>query len=500
MSRGIPALVTTAVLALVACNVQIVEPETIAAELPPEPLELLPQRPLYTDRGDPAAVWAAAVRRNLNFLTDPGLEGRRPGTDGAALTQSAVVSLLGDAGLVPSAPTLGWTSPVGIRTVQVTEPKLTITLPATDAEPEQLELTEGLWLRHRGAAGTFHLPMEAVQLSPQAQLADRLALGVMPTAETQAASSNAPDVQLREFFDTIAHRNPGGCLLQLPSAERPQLRDAAMRWSRVEVQPRALGSEPPAGMAVEGFVDAEGYAVLARATQTPGSKIDISFTAQERWFEDDSIVGRIAGRRRPEQVVLVTANWDAGGLAPILPDGGGAQQSTGLAVLLALVERVGLLQQAGREPSRSIVFVAAAGGSLGHLGLRALARTGIAMPENIVAIVHLDHLDWTAPTLTVVGGKRSTVGTMVRDRLPLAQLTDHEPGYGHLAFDLDRVPRVTLTRRGGAAPSTLDPAAPLTNLATSARVAFDLVWDLADASETPAIIVPRLDTPAEPGE
>lgn len=490
MRRSQRLLATVAVA--LGCNVQVVEPETIAAASPRVFLHLLPQQPDKTEAGDPSAVWAAAVRRNLNFLTDPELGGRRPGTDGAQLTQSAITALFSDAGLIPSAPALGWTSPLGLRMVEVAEPKLTVTQPVAEGEPLITELTDEIWLHHRGAAGTFHLPMESVMLAPETQIADRLAVGVVPTLGEDEVE---PPRRLRGFFDAVAHRGPGGCILRLPSEQDDRLRQAAKAWSDTEVQQVPLGGTPPAGLPFEGFVGDEGFAVLERAAATPGSKVDVSFEAKERWFEDESIVGRIAGRRKPEQVVLVTADWDAGGLEPPTEAGGAAQTATGIAVLLAMVERVGLLQQAGRVPARSIVFVGGAGGSFGHLGLGKLGREGIALPENIVAIVHLERLDWTAPTLTVVGGQRSTVGELVRELLPHAQLTEHEPEYGHTAFDLPRVPRVSLTRRGGSAPETLDPAAPLTNLANSARVAFDLVWELADASETPSVIIPRVDSP-----
>ena len=216
------------------------------------------------------------------------------------------------------------------------------------------------------------------------------------------------------------------------------------------MQALPLGSEPPPALPVEGFVSAETFTALRRAMAQPGSSVDISFTAEERWFEDANVVGRVAGRDKPEQVVLVTANWDAGGLSAPLTEGGEIQSASGLAVMLAVVERLSLLRASGREPSRSIEFIAAAGGSLGNLGLEQLAEQGLVQPENIVAVIHLEQLDWTAPNITVVGGHRSTIGERVQALAPLAELTDHEPGYGHLAFDLPRVPRITLTHRGGS--------------------------------------------------
>ena len=493
-----------ACLAAAACNVQLVEPESIAESSPRYFMDTLPWMPAQSDETDPTTVWAAAVRRNLAFLADPALEGRRPGTEGAALTTSAIVSLFGDAGLIPSAPTLGWTTQLGIRAVRVVEPRMILTIPAQvpvgpdgtappptpEQEAEHIEISEGMWLRHRGPAGTFHLPMEVVTLAPQSDIADRLAVGVVPLLGDEIID---PDTRIRGIFDAVAHRQPGGCMLQLPTERNADLREAAIGWGDVEVQALSLGSEPPPGLPVEGFVSTETFAALRRAMARPGSTADISFTAEERWFEDANVVGRVAGRDKPEQVVLVTANWDAGGLAAPLAEGGAIQDASGLAVLLAVVERMSLLRASGREPSRSIVFVAAAGGSLGNLGLEQLAQQGLALPENIVAVVHLDRLDWTAPNITVVGGHRSTIGERVQALAPLAELTDHEPGYGHLAFDLPRVPRVTLTRRGGTSPEDLDPSVPLTALATTARVTFELVWDLADALDTPEIIVPRLD-------
>lgn len=487
-----------AVLGL-ACNIELVQPETVAGESPRYHLDTLPQIPSQSDETDPTTVWAASIRRSLAFLTDPALAGRRPGTEGGALTSRAVISLFDDAGLIPSAPTFGWTTQLGIRTIQVEEPQIAISLPVAEegAKPEVVVFVEGLSLRHRGAAGQFHLPMEAVPLAPQTDLADRLAVGPLPLFGDEIAD---PATRIRGIFDAVAHRRPGGCLLEIPSEGLPEIQQTAASWGDIEVQARPLGSEPPPGLPVEGFVSSEAYGALQRATLTPGSTVDVSFTAEERWFEDSNVVGRIAGRDKPEQVVLVTANWDAGGLAEPSPEGGAAQAATGLSVLLAVVERMSLLRATGRVPGRSVVFIAAAGGSLGNLGLEQLARETVAQPENIVAVIHLGELDWTAPGLTVIGGHRSTVGERVQELLPSAELLDHEPGYGHLAFDLPRVPRVALTRRGGTQPDAIDPSVPLTALANTARVTFDLVWDLAESPERPEVIVPQIDTPTEAPE
>ncbi len=494
---------------LLACNVQLIDPETVAGDLPPHYLDPLPQVPARTDDADPTTVWAAAIRRNLAFLSDEALDGRRPGTEGAQLTTSAIVSLFGDAGLIPSAPTFGWTMPLGIRTVQVTEPRLAIGIPAPppvltpgeapppqpSAEAERIEISDGLWFHHRGAAGTFHLPMEVVELAPQTDLTDRLAVGVVPGLDGELIE---PKVRIRGIFDAVSLRRPAGCVLQLPGEATPQLRAAALAWSEPEIQGRPLGTEPPSGLAVEGFVSPEAFAALQRASRVTGSTADISFTAKERWFEDANVLGRIPGRSNPEQVVIVTANWDAGGLEPSEAEHGNAQAASGLAVLLAVVERMSLLRNSGRVPARSVVFIASAGGSLGNLGLEQLAREELAQPENIVAVVHLDELDWTAPNLTVIGGHRSTVGNRVQALMPLAELTDHEPGFGHLAFDLPRVPRVSLTRRNGTGPEIIDPSVPLTALANTARITFDLVWDLSDTPDVPEIIIPRAE--ADPAD
>jgi hypothetical protein len=479
---------------LLACNIEVIDPESVAVEAPRYYLDNVPQIPSQNDEADPTAIWAAAVRRNLAFLTDPALGGRRPGTEGAQLTTSAIISLFGDAGLIPSAPTLGWTTQLGVRAVNVVDPRLAISFPPAEADavPETVELAEGLWFRHRGAAGSFHLPMEVVALTPQIDLADRLAVGVIPLLGEEFVD---PNTRIRGIFDAVAHRRPGGCLLQLPPERTPELRASAQGWGGVEVQALALDSDPPPGLPVEGFVSPQAFSVLRRAAGVSGSSVDVSFRAEERWFEDANVVGRIAGRENPEQVVLVTANWDAGGLTPSNPEGGEAQAGSGLAVLLAVVERLNLLHESGRVPARSVVFVAAAGGSLGNLGLEQIAHEGVALPENIVSVVHLDKLDWTAPNLTVIGGHRSTIGDRVLELLPSAESTDHEPGFGHLVFDLPRVPRVSLTRRGGTQPDALDPSVPLTALANTARITFDLVWDLADRPELPEVIVPRVDDP-----
>lgn len=488
MSRRIGSLLVLA-LAL-GCKIEPLEdPEDIAPYDPPWALSALPELPPGGDEADPNTLWEASIRKHLSFLSGADLQGRRPGTEGGQVTAAAAEALFADAGLVPSAADFGWTSPVPLRVVETTHARLEFEDPASDLETA-IVIDDGLFLHHRGAPGEFTIGLAPVELRSGLPLAQKLGFGRL--GDTRAGETlQDPVARIRAVFDAAASRGASACLLALPPDDQAALRVTAQAWAAPDVQSIALGSPLPPSLAIEGFATGPAFEALQRAASVPGTTVDVHFEASERWFEDANVLGRLVGRRRPEQVVIVTAAWDAGGLTEPLESGGDPLAATGPAVLFAIAQRSGLLVGSGRRPDRSIVFVATAQGSLDDQGLARLADENIALPENIVALVNLERLDWTAPELTVIGGADWNLGVLFQELVPSVELTTDRSGYGHSAFDNPSVPRVTVTRSGGSGAESLDPSSPLSSLATAARVTFDVVWELANTTSFPARVEPE---------
>jgi hypothetical protein len=294
-----------------------------------------------------------------------------------------------------------------------------------------------------------------------------------------------PLAAYREAFEAAWRDGVDVAVLPIPREDAATIA-VAERWREPDMQSLLLGREPPATLELQGFVGPEAHAALLEARATPGTTVDLAYQATERWFEDENVIGRLAGGRHPEQVVLVVTHWDAGGLSDPLPEGGASDNAGGLAVLLAVAEAAGRWRSAGRRPERSIVLLAEAAGSLGHRGIaRFLEASGIR-PANLVAVVVLDRLGGSGSELLVVDGARSTLGSQIAVLDPTTRSIDgaDEP-HGHAPFLELRVPAVTLTRPASPGPDGSTPLPTVAALRRDAELTLRLSWDLADQPEPP---------------
>lgn len=289
-------------------------------------------------------------------------------------------------------------------------------------------------------------------------------------------------------FEDAWHDGMSVAVLPIPR-DQPRALAAAQAWREPDIQSLLLGRDPPAALDLQGFVDPSVHLALAEAAAIPGALAELEYEATERWFQDDNVIGRIAGGRHPEQAVVVIAAWDAGGLAPPLSEGGGSTPAGGLAVLLALARNSGRWEAAGRRPGRSLVFVAEAGGSLGHRGIARFVEASGIRPENIVAVINLESLGGDDASLAIVDGARSSLGLQVGQADATARMVDDEGHrYGHAPF-LDRgIPAVTLTRPVTATDDGQEAALSIATLRADAQLVFGLLWTLADQAETPRLL------------
>lgn len=475
---------------LVACKVEpieeleLVEPTPIEMPGTVQPLSAeLPQ----DARG--AIRWDEALQRHLAFASSPELAGRRPGSPGAALTVGFVIAVWQAAGLSPSGPDLGWTQAVGVRAVQTHGLSLTVQPPASASAPAPRRFEDGLWLQRRGSAGTATLQLRLdgqaelpSQAEPQAEPPPlhRLRLLDPGTVATDASTQDG----YREVFDAAWRDGVDVAVLPIPAEDAATL-DAAARWRGPDVQSLLLGRDPPATLELQGFVGPDVHAALLAARATPGATLELRYEATERWFQDDNVIGRLAGDRHPEQVVLIATHWDEGGLTEPLPEGGGLANAGSLAVLLAVAETAGRWRSAGRRPDRSIVLLAAAAGSLGHRGIARFIEASGIRPANIVAVIVLDRLGGSDPELRVIDGDRSTLAQQIAAIDPTARSIEASEPHGHAPFLELRVPAVTLSRPTPSEPDGTIPPPSVAGLRHDAELTLRLLWELADQAEPP---------------
>jgi hypothetical protein len=481
---------------LVACKIEPIEELELEEPTPIElPFIVQPSASHLADDARGAARWDEALQRHLAFAIGPELGGRRPGSPGATLAAGHVISVLQAAGLSPSGPDLGWTQAVGVRAVWTQGLSLVVHMPApaSGSAPPPRRFDEGLWLQRHGSAGTETLrlridgqaerPPQDAPVDPSVDPLPQQRLRLLDPSAVPTDTS--PWVAYLEAFDSAWRDGVDVAVLPVPGEDAATL-TAAERWRGPHVQSLLVGREPPAGLELRGFVGPEVHAALLAARAKPEAIVELHYEATERWFEDDNVIGRIAGGRYPEQVVLVATHWDDGGLAEPVAEGGGSDNAGSLAVLLAVAEVAGRWRSAGRRPDRSIVLLAEAAGSLGHRGIERFIEASGIRPANVVAVIVLDRLGGSDETLRVIDGDRSSLGSQITAIDPTARM--HGGGlesHGHLPFLELRVPAVTLTR---PAPPDLDGTIPPPSVAAlrrDAELTLRLLWDLADQPEPP---------------
>lgn len=505
-------LVATALCSgVVACKVEPIEDLELEERMPIElPGTVQPLSNELSDDARGAARWDEALQRHLAFATGAELGGRRPGSPGAELAAGHVIAVMQAAGLSPSGPDLGWTQPVGVRAVWTHDLALAVQSPAPPRGrvPPPHRFTDELWLQRLGSAGsaTLRLRFDGQAEAPREAVPSTDALDEPPPLQrlrlldpASIPTSSPPLEAFRTTFDAAWRDGMDVAVLPIPSEDAATLA-AAERWREPDVQSLLLGRDPPAALELQGFVGPEVHAALLEARATPGATVELDYQATERWFEDDNVIGRLAGGRHPEQVVLVTTHWDEGGLAESLPDGGGPENAGSLAVLLSMAEAAGRWRSAGRRPERSIVLLAEAAGSVGHRGIeRFIAASGIR-PSNIVAVVVLDRLGGMGEELLVVDGDRSSLGARIKTLDPNARSIDGDGRtLGHVPFLELRIPAVTLTRPSSPDPDGTMPRPSVPSLRRDAELALRLLWDVADQAEPPRWLAEELQDPAAAG-
>jgi len=490
-----------AVALLLACPLACrIEPlhELDTGDDPGIATNLLPTIPAIDRASEPTVGWEAMVRQHLAFLAGPLAAGRRPGTDGARVTQRLTSATFSEAGLSPDGVDRTWTQAVPLEIV--TNHRVRITTEWTNADSDErssFALDTGIAIRRDGISTPYRARLSLVTIARERLQADPVELPEAVAGKLVLAALRPEDTaeaileQGLAVFAAARRRGAVGCLLALPPT--PHHATILERWNVAEVRVRTAAPAEDA-LAFYGFIDGATHEVLDAAREA-AAPVEVTIESEARSLDDANVIGRIPGDEDPGHVVMVTAHWDAGALSPPIPKGGGAiDNATGLASLLAMAEISGRWFALGRRPRRSLVFAATAAGSLGHFGGgQVLALPGLA-PSNLVAVINLERLDWRGTTLVALDGDVSSLGADLRELVPDLVLQNDRATWGHDAFLDTGVPAVTLHR-----PSPSDPLGDpdswgsLDRLAHDAELAFRLAWALAEGNSVPFLARPPSD-------
>lgn len=137
-----------------------------------------------------------------------------------------------------------------------------------------------------------------------------------------------------------------------------------------------------------------------------------------RRFRSANVVGRLEGRGRPDEAVIVTAHWDGYGVC--LPAGspdricnGAIDNASGIAGMIELARAL----KAGPAPRRSVLFVATTAEEHGLLGAEYYAAHPAVPLRATVGGVNLDTiaLRGRGAKLGVIGRGLTTLDPIIRD-------------------------------------------------------------------------------------
>lgn len=522
------AAVALAVLAGLACKVEPVgEIESAPMPEPPESWFSTWEPAAIVD--EEASLVEAELRAQMALLTNAALGGRRPGTEGAGLTASHLERTMLNIGLSPAGVGGGWRQPVVVRIRNTDDGQLE--LPSTEGNEgaEILRHGEDIILERSAAAGAWVEDLRLVDVgygitAPEHTYNDYALTDVK--GKVVVAKAGVPDDPRfseaeAETYASLAGklaaaRNAGaaGCLVGTG------LLVVDTRWADIvddHRRPRVVASDRPDNdmlrPALVGLLSAEGEAAVRAWMQAaqarddgPGS-VKATVTTTERTVVDPNIVGRIPGRERPAEVIVVLAHWDAGGTGPMLPQGGGAiDNATGVAALLATARRSTDWVRRGRLPERSIAFVATASDTLDLAGTRALLGGGPLGRSDVVAVIALDALSVHpgGPALGALGLRKSTLGQRLIQLRGSIRAVDPSGGGpvtpSHEAALRVGIPAVTLTRHDAHtdAPDTYDPNGSVDDLREDVSLVFDLAWAYAESDERATVVTPDFGWPPPP--
>ncbi|MCX4243800.1 M28 family peptidase [Paraliomyxa miuraensis] len=532
---------------------EAVEAKAVAKQAPSPAAAALPELP---------TVDVAFLRRHIVALSDDAMQGRRPGTEGGAKAVAYIIEQLESLGVEPAGEGGGFTQAVPMRAVTLDSSRSSISLrPGPRAELQPLRLGEDVVASSLGPATTTQLEAPLVFVgygvtAPEHDWDDfdgvdlRGKIAVVLVGDPPLPDDRFDGPAMTYYgrwsykYERALEAGAVGCLVVHETA--PASYDwnvVRSSWSGERYDLRSPAGEPPARLAIQGWIHAElaerlaaldgrelaGWHELAlRPDFVPlslSAELVVELVTTERSVTDVNVLGRIPGRTRPDEHVVLTAHWDHLGVDPRAVGGadaifnGAVDNASGIAGMLGVAAILQSHVRDGRGPDRSVLLLATTAEEQGLLGSRAFVeRGGDRVPlSSIVAASNLDSMNVHGRTTTIaVTGKGKSTLEDVLAEVAAAQgrtlVGDPTPEAGayyrsdHFSFAKAGIPAIdfgggpTMEEGGVAAGEALahelaeryhtvadeyDPTWPLTGALQDVETMAELVLRVADAEQRP---------------
>ncbi len=416
------------------------------------------------------------VDAHIKFLADDLLEGRAPGTRGAAIAARYIQSRFEEAGIQPGAP--DGTFFQQVRLVGVTpSPSLVVGVARRTMVLQYLEDFVA-WPQgpDRSMIADGEIVFVGYGIDAPAWSWDDYKLEPL-TGKILLMLVNDPGLRDSSVFNGPAMTYYGSWTYKLEQAARLGAAGALLihtnesatypwtvvqnSWSGQQIQ---IEGQAPQTLrfgawiterAARQIVRAAGidYDLMVRRAARPdfhpvtlNAHAVIDIASRVRRFTSMNVIGRLeTDHGDDEEIVVLTAHYDSRGIGTALNGdsiyNGAEDNASGVAGLLATAAS---LAAAGPPPNRSIYFVATTAKESGLLGATAFIRSPPVPLARIAAAINLDRANVRGATRDVVmlGGELSTLGKLaaaVARAEGLTLLADPNPETGGF-FNSDHFP------------------------------------------------------------
>ena len=331
-----------------------------------------------------AAITEQAVRAHMEFLASDALNGRGSGTRDEWIAATYIASQFRLWGLEPMGDDGGYVQRIEMIGAEATAaPTLTAGALTLTHGSEMLVMTFG------GATASGPLVKLAAGAQSPAGAVVLLPEGMNPGQVAGAALVLAP--------------------------ETPQVRNQwATRASRLPTQPARVAKLAAAPRPTVAYLDAKSYATVAALDE--GTSVSFSAPVKPTSAYTWNAVGRLTGRSRPDEVLVLSAHLDHVGAREGAPGAdtifnGADDDASGTVAVMTIAEAL----SRGRRPERSIVFAAFGSEERGGMGAGYFVDLPVVPLNQIVADLQFEMLgrpDAKVPpkTLWLTGYERSNLG------------------------------------------------------------------------------------------
>ena len=361
---------------------------------------LLAAAPAAAQRDAP--VTPRQLQRHIEILASDAFEGREPGTEGERLTTAYISGRLRRRGVEPDGPGGSWFQPVDLIVRRPVSHEIGWSSGGRrlDFDPARMSLVGSeSEVRISGAPVVFvgHGLVDRARGIDQLAGADLHGAVALVLVEGPEVPGFPP---YRERARAVAEAGAAAVIAVAPDEVPWRALVQAGRAPVTELAesvPRVSGVVPL--REVVRLVRESGGDFASILNEQPGPSfraVPLNLTAtlavrsEVRRYVSNNVVGRIRGRGRSGEAVLLMGHWDHFGLCR--PEGaadricnGAVDNASGIAVLIEVAARL-----ARRRPERDVIVLATTAEEVGLLGAEHFGREPMVPLELIVAALNID--------------------------------------------------------------------------------------------------------------